>query len=93
MLSNLRALATKLVSVQQTASALKSTAPITLAAEVAELAVAVGKLADTQRKLQGRFDAFRQHDAPKPAENGATDDDELRALLELQSAPPVAPGR
>ncbi|HET7299008.1 MAG TPA: hypothetical protein VFI89_09845 [Burkholderiales bacterium] len=84
--SSLRALAAKLVDVTRNVSELKSMAPTALAAEVGALNVAVGKLADTQRRMQGRFDAFRQHEAPAVS-NGDTGDDELSALLALQSAP------
>lgn len=87
--SNTRALAAKLVDVTKTVSELKSMAPTTLAAEVARLDVAVGKLADTMRRFQGRFDAFRQHEAP--LQNGVSDDDELNAMLALQTAPPARP--
>lgn len=84
----------KLVDVTKSVSALKSTAPTALAAEVEDLRGAVGKLADTQKRLQGRFDSFRQHDPElktyTAAENGA-DDEELQALLRLQSAPASGP--
>lgn len=79
-------------------------APSTLAAEVADLREAVGKLRDTQRRFQGRFDAkMGRADEPTmplypnmPLDRSYAGvnqlDPELAAELALQSAPSAAPG-
>lgn len=91
--SNLKALVAKLVDAQRSISDLKSTAPTALAAEVVALREAVSKLADTQRRFQGRFDA-RMGGARAPVvidgELGEVDE-ELSAMLALQKAAPPAP--
>lgn len=89
MLNSLRNCVPRIAALQQSVTALKSTAPTSLAAEVVDLREAVSKLAQTQRKFQGRFDATRQHESA-PTNNGV-DDDELAALLALQTAPPAGP--
>jgi len=89
--NNIRALAAKLVSAQQTLSELKRAAPSTLAAEVADLREAVNRLAATHRRFAGRFDARMGSPDGEPA-NGAVDPD-LAAARALQNAPAVAPGR
>jgi hypothetical protein len=88
----LRALAVKHVQLNDSVTKLKQTAPTSLAAEVADLSVAVGKLAKNQQRFAGKFYAeTRGNGATAPeAENV---DDEIAAHLALQSAPPVQPGR
>jgi len=62
------------------------------AAEVAALREAVDKLADTQRRFAGRFDARMGKPREQVLVDGElVDDDELKAFLQLQSAPPAGP--
>jgi len=92
MLSSLRSCIASVVDLRKNVSALKSTAPTTLAAEVAALREAVDKLADTQRRFAGRFDArMGKPREPVVIDGEIADDDELKAFLDLQSAPPRGP--
>jgi len=93
LVSNVRQLAAKLVVAQQTISELKRSAPTTLAAEVVALREAVDKLADTQRRFAGRFDARMGKQREGVVFDGDTGDidEELTAMLALQKAAPPAP--
>lgn len=66
----------------------KTGSPVKLAAEVAALADAVAKQADTHRRFAGKvWQRIGEKDSSSP--NGAVDED-LAALLALQSAAPRA---
>lgn len=66
--------------------ALKKTAPSALAAEVAELSEAVGKLAESQRRFQGRIDArWKAEQAPPKNETA----EEVRARLRAEHGLPT----
>jgi hypothetical protein len=86
----LRVLSAKQLQLGDSVTKLKQTAPTTLAAEVAELSVAVGKLAKTQQRFAGKFYAETRGNGGDAAQQDV--DDELAAELALQNARPVAPG-
>lgn len=74
-------------------NALQLKAPEALAAQVADLAEAVARLRATHQRFAGRFDATRGR-----VFDGATgeplpddDDDEIAAMVGLQTAPPAKP--
>jgi len=87
----------RLEKLEKLAGELKSTAPISLAAEVAGLTEAVARLKATHQRFAGRFDAYVHHEKRQPqifdGETGAViDDEDLAAELALQRAPNGAPG-
>lgn len=94
LVSNLRTVSAKVVTLEQRISKLTAIAPAGLSAQVVELSDAVARLAKTQQKFAGRFyatndiDQRRNVDAPN-----SVDDPELAAELALQNAKPVAPGK
>lgn len=69
--------------------------PTTLAAEVAALSEAVGRLRQTHQRFAGRFDQYVGQQLAKdhaPTGNGVPDDDDFAAVLALQLAKPAGPG-
>lgn len=74
---------------------LAAASPVKLAAEVAELSEAVERLRRTHQRFAGRFDQYvkPQRGAVYDADTGAPleGDEELEALLALQTAKPAAP--
>jgi hypothetical protein len=71
---------------------LEGQTPAKLAAEVAALSDAVSRVADTHRRFAGKVWAeLRGDHAQKAVPNGETEDDDLRAVLALQTAKPVSP--
>lgn len=85
-----RALAQKLVQLQNAVSECRRAAPTSLAAEVAALAEAVARLRATHQRFAGRFD---QHvSAERASEPNGIDDEGVVDFLHLQNAPPAGPG-
>lgn len=96
MHNSLKTLSAKLVTLQDNVAKLRSTSPVGLSAEVAELSGAVARLAKTQQRFAGKFYATNDMDQRRngiDAPNSGDLDPELAAELALQSAAPVAPGR
>ena len=67
-------------------AALEKQSPTELAAKVVSLDDAVARLAKTQQRFQGRFDAARQH---RPTDE--IDDEEFNAMIALQRATSAGP--
>ena len=68
--------------------AVEAQTPAKLAAEVAELSEAVQRVADTHRRFAGKVWSIIGERKPAAAGNGV-DDDELSAMLQLQTAQPA----
>lgn len=79
--------ASSMRSLSASVAELKRAAPATIAAEVAELSEAVGKLRDIQRRFQGRFDQYVSGNASKEETP-----EEARARLRLQHGLPKIGG-
>lgn len=78
-------------SVRTQLAELERHSPKKLSAEVAALSEAVASLSETHRRFAGKVWQRIGERAPKAEPNGA-DDDELQAMLALQTAGPVQPG-
>lgn len=89
--SRLQSADAQLTKTSERLRVLEGQSPAKLAAEVAELSVAVTKNAAAVQRLAGQFHAQKTRHATVANGDTGDDDPDLQALLSLQTAPPAGP--